>query len=490
MFRPLPRFRTLGLIACAVLICGAAWAQGPRLEYADKVRLVNCQPSTAKPCFRLKLNIVDEHGSPVNLNLPPDKDLRDSLKVLLDDQEIRPFYAISEAGTAQVARGRIALVLVDISGSMNQKLASGQTRFSAAQAALQQFLAGFDSASDRVAIVPFESHRVVDQFHQVRFARTKDEALQQIGALPAPGPKNNTALYSAVVLGLQTLQQQSSGVTATDSTSPEMLLIVMTDGKNEVYKGDDEGLLDGPAGLKTAADAVQKSGIQVIGIGFGDPGSVDEGALRIISSKEYLAQDLDKLSQIFSVARTLLTNRIVATIASPWDDRASLEGRSLRVKARLSLPGGAPVDSGEQLWSAPQIGIPAFEGKCDTEELKAALPIPAGAQSWLSMVRPVLVFFGLGTLLLALWFWVPRLIWPEQYIGAFPTVSRGTRWASASHASSVSKPRAKSPAPPGFQTWKGGAQPPRAPLDKTVIQPKPDFSRSRVEKRPRDDNDS
>jgi Mg-chelatase subunit ChlD len=484
------RFRVIGMTAAGALICGAAWAQGARLEYADKIRLVNCQPSTAKPCFRLKLNVVDATGAPANVNLPSHKDLRDSMRVFVDDQELRPFYAISEAGSAQAVRGRIAVVLVDISGSMNQQLASGQTRFSTAQAALQQFLAGFDNDSDRVAIVPFESHGVADRFRQVRFARTKDEALQQIAALPAPGPKNNTALYSAVVLGLQTLQQQSSGISASDSTSPEMLLVVMTDGKNEVYKGDDPGLLDGPSGLNAASDAVKKSGIQVIGIGFGNLGSIDEEALKTISSKEYLARDLGSLTQVFSVARTLLTNRIVATIASPWDDRASLEGRSLRVKARLSLPGGAPVDSGEQLWSAPQIGVPAFEGKCDTQELKAALPIPVSTQYWFSMVRPVLVFLGLGTLLLVFWFWVPRLVWPEQYIGTFPVASKGRRWAESSSAKLDSRARSGHPAPEGFQTWRGGAQAPRAPADKTVVQPKPDFSRSRVEKRPRDDKDS
>jgi len=35
----------------------------------------------------------------------------------------------------------------------------------------------------------------------------------------------------------------------------------------------------------------------------------------------------------------------------------------------------------------------------------------------MALLRPVLVFAGLGVSILILWFWVPWLVWPERYMG-------------------------------------------------------------------------
>ena len=472
--------RLISLMWLAVALGAiAGWAQSGRLDFADRIRLVSCDPSTSKPCFRAAFNSVDGQGNPLDLNLPPAKDLHRQMKIKLDNQEIDPFFAVSQSVQTKALRGRLALILVDISGSMNHMLPSGHTRFQTAQEALEQFLEGFDNSADRVAIVPFESHNVASQIQGAQFATTKADALLQIQALSRPQPRNNTALYSAVVLGLQVLTQEAANL----SSFPETLLIVMTDGKNEVYKGDDAGLLDGPSGLEQAASAVQSSGAQVIGIGFGEPSSIDTAALKRLSTKLYTAQDLDRLKQIFSFARTLQTNRIVATFAAPVDDRSLLEGRTFHVSATLNLPDGRHLESGEKIWAAPEMSVPSFEGKCDTDELKAALQIVPSSGTWLTMLRPVLVFFGLATLLLVLWFWVPRLAWPEQYIGTFTTQGGGSmRWADRSQVRSKSGARPSRPAPPGFETRKGGAPPPRVPADRTVVQP--DFSKSRLQKRP------
>ncbi len=475
-----------------LLTCASLAAQSGRLDFADKARMVSCDPSTSKPCFRLKFNVVDAQGAPLNVNIPPDKDLRQDLKIYVNDQEITPFFAVSQTGDKSAVRGRVALILVDISGSMNKVLASGKTRFETAKEALEQFLEGFNNSADRVAIVPFESHNVAATIRAAHFATTKSEAEIQIGALPNPGPRNNTALYSAVDLGLDVLSAEAGSNRNTSGVgSPETLLLLMTDGKNEVYRGDDPGLLDGAESLNQVAGKVQASGIQVIGVGFGDPGSVDEGALQRLSTKYYMAEDAESLKRIFTFARTLLTNRIRATFAVPWDDRASLAGKTLHIKAKLKLPDGQVIGSSEQSWEPPEIGVPTFEGKCETEELKAALPIVPTSGNWLSFLRPILVFVGLGTLLLILWFWVPRLVWPEQYIGSFAVARGGGRWAEMSRAFSGVKPKPSRPAPPGFETRKGGVRTPaRAPADRTVVQPQPDFSRSRLQKRsPQDDSD-
>jgi len=57
-----------------------------------------------------------------------------------------------------------------------------------------------------------------------------------------------------------------------------------------------------------------------------------------------------------------------------------------------------------------------------TGERTAALRIPGAALgSGLVLDRRVLGCKGLGALLLILWYGVPRLAWPDEYMGAFPT---------------------------------------------------------------------
>ena len=63
-------------------------------------------------------------------------------------------------------------MLIDISGSMNRPVATGQTRFEAAKAAISSFLEGFQDGVDRVAVVPFESHHVESTIRSARFATT------------------------------------------------------------------------------------------------------------------------------------------------------------------------------------------------------------------------------------------------------------------------------------------------------------------------------
>lgn len=470
----------LGVIGLGPVV-NVCEAQTGRLEFADRIRLVSCNPALRKPCFRLKFNVVDDQGAPLNLNLPPNQDLSKQMTVTVDNLPFPPFFAVAQSGSANAVRGRVALILVDISGSMNKVLTSGRTRFQTAQEALQEFLQGFDPSVDHVAIVPFESHNVAETINTAQFASSKPDALAEIEALPDPQPKNNTALYSAVELGLRVLAKEAASLPG----SPETLLVVMTDGKNEVFKGDDDGLLDGSEGLNQAGNAVQASGIQVIGIGFGDPGSIDETALRQLSTKYYMAEDLSKLSQVFVIARMLLSNRLVATVAAPWDDRSSLEGRTIPIKAELAVPGGARLESPVVSWAAPQMGVPTFDGKCDGRELQAALQLTPSSNGLLTTLRPILVFFGLGTLLLVLWFWVPRLIWPERYLGTFQTRAP-MKWGKT-QVWSKSSAQAVQPSPRGFENRKGGAPAVRGAADRTIVQP--DFSKSRLQKHPYGDRD-
>ena len=376
----------------------------------------------------------------------------------------------------------MALILIDISGSMNRVLSTGQTRFDAAKSALEHFLTGFQDGTDEVAIVAFESHNVVPPIKAAKFASTKDEALRQVNDLPAPKPKNNTGLYTAVDVGLDVLKEKLAN-TGGGAGAPEGLLVVMTDGANEVLKGDDPGLLNGDEGLDLVAGRVTASGLKVVGVGFGDVSQIDEKALSRLSTKYYMASDLEGLKKIFTMTRTVLRNRVQAMFASPWPDRASLAGRSMRVTVRLKLPTGETLTSKEKIWETPQVGVPLAEGKCEAPELLAAIHLnPPSGGGWMALLRPVLVFAGLGVLILILWFWVPRLVWPEQYIGIVPSTAR---WAEQAQPGPGAV-RPAGPAPPGFGgPGAGGVRPPaRAPMDKTVLYPRPDMTRTRLEVRP------
>ena len=457
----------LRLVVPAIWWASLLMAQTGKMQFAEPVKMLSCEPASTVPCFRMKLNLVDASGAPRNVQLPAAADLAGAMKVSVGGQEIKPFWASAAGESLQKVRGRAVLVIVDTSGSMLRKLSTGQTRFEAAQQAVSVFLDKFEEGADRVAIVPFESHLVQPRISSAQFARTKADAVSQVRALPMPEMHNNTALYSAAVFGIETLQAALPRMQSAGEDQLETMVILLTDGNNEVLKGDDLGLLAGPSGQDQAAMVVRKSGIPVVAIGFSDTGGLDEVALKRISTKYYLASDFDGLQRILAFTRTFLNNRVTAAFASPFPDRASLAGQNLPMVAQLRLPDGSVVKSEEFVWTAPQMGVPVYAGNCSPDELKAVMVAQPVSAGWTSIIRPVGVFCGLGLLLVVLWFWVPRLIWPEQFIGAMPNLA-GSKWASQTRIQNgVIQGR---PAPPGFQSGPAGVNmAPRGVGDSTVV---------------------
>ena len=107
-----------------------------------------------------------------------------------------------------------------------------------------------------------------------------------------------------------------------------------------------------------------------------------------------------------------------------------------------------------------------------------------------SILRPVLVFVSLGVTILILWFWVPRLVWPDQYVGDVPVRASARKWSSGQTMVSRSggpaaPPGASRTAPPGF-TRPGGrsSAPERGVSDPTIVRPRSDMgTRTRLEGR-------
>jgi von Willebrand factor type A domain len=457
-----------------------------RLDFANKIHMVDCQPVSSKPCFTTSFNIVDANGAPYPMELPGGPQLVSRLTMTADGVPAKVFYASTSTNNDRLVTGRVALVLVDVSGSMAKKLSTGETRFEAAQSALLQFLEGFQDGVDQVAIVPFESHHVDSTILSAMFARTKQGAIAQLNHLEAPRNFNNTALFSAVADGLKTLDQHLAEARKEGTAHPEAMLVVMTDGRNEVLPGDDPGLLTGEQGLEEAAKKVSASGVSVISIGFGEKNEIDENALRRLSTRPpYLAADLESLKRAFTITRGLLVNRIQVAFLCPWRDRVDLAGKTIHFKATLALEDGSYERSNEGTFETPQLGLPLFEGKASLDELAAlnAAITASPEPEWLPFLRPIFVFLSLGGLLLVSWFWVPRLLWPGKYLGRISIPKSTMKWSNvtAKRRREDSDPTSVTGTPSGFLNPKSRpAQ--RRPEDATVLQPISDNTRMRLHK--------
>ena len=118
----------LRLVVLAIWWASLLMAQTGKMQFAEPVKMLSCEPASTVPCFRMKLNLVDASGAPRNVQLPSAADLAVSMKVSVGGQEIKPFWASAAGESLQKVRGRAVLVIVDNSGSMLRKLSTGQTR--------------------------------------------------------------------------------------------------------------------------------------------------------------------------------------------------------------------------------------------------------------------------------------------------------------------------------------------------------------------------
>ena len=455
-------------ISLALVSPFSAGAQQPHLEFSGRPLLVNCQPVSSRPCFETTINFVDGKGRPVPTALSDKNIVLSSLLFNVDGEDIRPFYAMGAGNVTELLQSRVAVLLVDVSGSMNRKLLSGETRFAAAKSALTSFVDTFRDGGDYVAIIPFESHGVESTIRSAVFATTKQGALDQIASIPLPQANANTGLYSAVSAALRMLtEKQAQLAQESGQKRLESMLLVMTDGSNEVLRGDDPNLLAGPAGLSQAEVLVKAANLPVIGIGFGDAGDIDINAMHRLTTSFYMAADVESLKKAFKYARALLEDRLVAAFPSPWPDLASMAGRTVEIRATFKVANGDQLLSGSSFYQAPQIGPPVFERRATSAELTALLALKPENSYDLRVIRPVLVLLGLSLFLFLLWFWVPRLVWPNQYVGSMPRPVR-PRWA-ASGKTLFSRSGSKFAPPDGFS---GGNRGPgvRNATDPTFVQ--------------------
>ncbi|HMF65593.1 MAG TPA: vWA domain-containing protein [Edaphobacter sp.] len=447
---------TLLTLGSVCVLATAAIAQTPaQLMLTTPAQLVDCAPVTQNPCLSAGVTPANMQGKPAPIALPSLGQLADSIDIRSGSTTLKPFYANAGTGPDAAQHINVVLLLVDISGSMNQSVSGGGSRFTSAKGAIEQYLQGMQEGSDRIAIVPFESHGVVPTIRSAVFASRRGDAISQLNALPQPETRNNTALYQAIFSGIQAIQDEFSSLRreghAPDELQPH--LIVMTDGKNDVRAGDDIQLLDGPLGLQQAVAQVQASHIDVIGIGFGERDAIDTAALQRLSTRFFYAADANQLLDALHVSRSSQSHEIIFTWLLPEANRLAVSGRdqawipTIRVDGKNSIV-GAPIR-----YIPPAMAQPNFDRVAMAAELQSLIAThPAADAGWSTVLINVLLFVIMLALILLLWFWVPRLIWGDRYAGALPTRRRWSSDRPSTTAASGVQVRYTEKPPLGFES--------------------------------------
>jgi len=416
----------LGLtVVCAMLtsLYGQAPGQAPsaapsggRLESRDKVRMVQADDYTLTPLFRMQFKLPE--GVP-----KPKGDPRDAIEIREDQNKYKPFYVAFSGDTAKPSSTsqRYALLVIDISGSMKNRVSGKETRYESAKSAARAFLEkAFTPGVDYVAIVPFESHGVEAGVQAASFVGDLEGARRQIEALPQP--VGNTGLFSATSVALDVLDRIKK-----QDISRSVTLVVLTDGKNDVKnKGDDEGLLDGEEGLAQLEKKVATLQLPVTAIGFGDERDIDVRALRTIDSehKVHLATSREVLADMFEKVKQDLVDQFQLAFATKWTEVGQLpKGRPISFQVSLKTADGKQIESLPVAFDVPAFGNAGFEGRLTMDELGEWKKVPPPSKPALPvdiLIRRFLIMGILGAVLAVLWFGMPRLVWPERYLNWQP----------------------------------------------------------------------
>ncbi len=488
----LVRPTTRASLACALLIaaaCSAAWGQASssaptQLKITGPPELVDCAPVTQSPCMSLGLTPANPAGLPAPVTLPSASRLASMFTLRSAAGEAKPFFASAGLGPDAAQHGSVVLLLVDISGSMNQPSPGSTTRFAAVQNAVSEYLRGMQEGTDRIAIVPFQSHNVISTIRSAVYASTRADALSQLHALPAPEPKNNTALYQAVFTGIESLQGQVAALSK-DGRSPQELtphLILMTDGKNEVLPGDDPQLLNGDLGLQQAAAQVRVSHFDVIGIGFGDRAAIDTIAMQKLSTRFFYAADATQLLAALHVSQSALSHQLQITWILPALNRTQEMGRDQLWTPEMRLEDGTVLPGPATGLIGPATAAPVYRRKASPAELAALILLhPPADSGWSGVLLTLLLAVLAAAALLVLWFWVPRLVWGERYRNALP--ERTKRWSSerpgVTSATGV-QIRSGAALPSGFDPTPAAGPIQRSAAQTTQILPRGELSRTRL----------
>ena len=384
--------RSAALALALLSAAGGMVAQEP-----VPVRLVRCVPGRDTPCLTARVALA--RGSAEALSgLDSAAESRAWTGVLGGARLIGPGVTVPR----RIEPPLRLLVLLDRSGSM---IGEG---IAFTRITLRSFIEGLDSGTTRVAVAGFESRGVARGIDAARFLPPRDAA-RALDQLPAPDPQANTALYSALVDGVEHL---ASARAAAPGTQGAILLV--TDGRNDVgHPRDDAGLLAGPDGLRQAAEAAARSGDGIWIMGVGENLSSAEIAALAGERGSATTVSLDPNAmgaRLAAIARELRGSREL-TFGVGGGAAAAL-ARAPWIGTAAAWSGGKPVVTQLLSWRPPLFALPAYEGVAEAASLPAELRDVgtggiAGGMRWL-----MALFFALSGGVL--WLVVPRYAWVRQ----------------------------------------------------------------------------
>ena len=395
---------------CLIALCGfgcrAEKAQD--IRPAERVELLALDENDPRPYFHAELKFAN----PDQVKLPASAtELQKRIKVreasslfIREGKDFIPFKVSNRSTEGKLD----VMMLFDLSGSMITGSLGGRTRLDAAKDAARVLVEKF-RPGDRIAIAPFESHNVRAKIDSAVFAETREEAEAQIDRLQARSD-GNTALYSATIFALNRLQRLKKA-------DRQYMLVILTDGKNDVRVGDDPEALRRNDDLDGVIEKLNETNIQTFTIGVGD--GIDAGALREMvfpreNKEQYSsADDTRSLARFLAGAKQSLAEQVGILFFTRRRDYHELKSINFKVQIEALdgkiLQGVIPWNCRAAAGCAPDRTMELEEMRLVTE--RADAPQPPGEQ-WKELLWLLLRFAIALAILAGLWWGIPKIVWP------------------------------------------------------------------------------
>jgi Mg-chelatase subunit ChlD len=429
---------------------------------AERVELLTLDQNDPRPYFHaeLKFAVAD------NVKLPGrSEDLQKRIKVreagslfAREGRDFIPFKASNRSTEGKLDM----MMLFDLSGSMTTNNLGSRSRLDAAKEAARVLIDKF-RPGDRIAIAPFESHNVRAQIDNAVFAETDRDVEAQIDRLQARRD-GNTALYSATIFALDRLQRIKK-------TDRQYMLVVLTDGKNDLRPGDDPETLQRKDTLDDVIKRLNETNIQTFTIGVG--AGVDAAALREMvfpreNKEQYSnAADTQTLAKFLAGAKQSLTRQIGILFFTRRRNYHELKTLNFKVQVETLdgkiLQGFIPWDCRAAAGCAPDKTMELEDMRLVTDRADAPQP---PAPQWKDALWLLIRFAAALAILAGLWWGVPKIVWPATPLPQIP-VRRGMKLPPSRGAQ-------KSRVAPSAQDAQGSpggrpGAPPRRGFDETRI---------------------
>lgn len=396
--------RQVGVIALAGALALSGQPLGAQQADVPDLLLVRCAPASSMACLTTILDLPP--GPARQLGRVATAPTDTGWRVRFRGDTAAP--GVGRRTVTEWPRPSRVLALVDVSGSMRANLGIGFVKL-ALKDHLLRVVDSVSRGTALVAVAPFGSIDVRRRIEAARFV-SPAQAVDQVEALPAPD-RENTGLYSAVVYSVERLERELAAA----GEGALGLLVVITDGDNDVRPGDDVGLLTGDAGLAEASRRLGGSRVVPWLVGIGN--RVSAGPLQRLAGttgrSTVVPIDALALARPLREVQTVFASAWEVGFRMPRGGREEL-GRGWTL-AVFRHPGAGPEVNLPAVWRPPVIALPAFSGVATTDLVLPGLDAAPGP-----LVRRVpLLLFAL-VLLAMLWLVMPRLLWPRLPVAGAP----------------------------------------------------------------------